>query len=338
MGKSVVELVRVASLSGYFETMASLGADPRPLLREQGLSGDLLVNPDQHIPALSAIRLLERSATATGCSTLGLRMSEGRSLANLGAASLLVAHQPTLRAAFESLREFRARINPTLVVAIEEGGGQAILREDFTLDQPEPWSQSTDLALGVFAKICISVLGDNWQPQLVCFTHQAPPPSELPIYSRIFRCRPQFDSEFNGIVLAASDLDRPNRAADPELARHARQLLVSALHPEVRTRTEDTEQTIRLLLPSARASIQLCAAAMGTTVRTLQRELEAEGTSFSTLLHRIRQQLATQYLANPRMRITDIAGMLGYSTIGAFTRWHGQAFGHSPRQARVGRT
>ena len=70
------ELVRVAALSGYFETMAGLGVDPRPLLKEQGLSADLLVNPEQLIPAKAAIRLLERSAAQTGCLTLGLRMAE----------------------------------------------------------------------------------------------------------------------------------------------------------------------------------------------------------------------------------------------------------------------
>jgi AraC-like DNA-binding protein len=87
-------------------------------------------------------------------------------------------------------------------------------------------------------------------------------------------------------------------------------------------------------MPSGRASIQGCAAALGMTVRTLQRALDAEGTSFSTLLHSARMNLAVQYLANPRMRITDVAELLGYSSIGAFTRWHGATFGESPRKAR----
>jgi AraC-like DNA-binding protein len=69
-------------------------------------------------------------------------------------------------------------------------------------------------------------------------------------------------------------------------------------------------------------------------VRTLQRMLDADGTSFSRLLNQVRMQLATQYLTNPRMRVTDIAEMLGYSSIGAFTRWHAQVFGKPPRQAR----
>lgn len=330
----MAELVRVAALTNYFETMAGLGCDPRPLLKEQGLSADLLVNPEQLISARAAIRLLERSAAATGCVTLGLRMAEGRALANLGATSLLIAHQPTLRHAITALREFRARINSTLIFTVEEIGDDAILREDFVLRRPEPSRQSSDLTLGVLMRLCSEVLGSNWSPRTVCFSHEGPPAAELPVFARVFRCPVQFGSELNGIIMRRADLDRPNLRADDQLARHARQLLDKAMNPIERTATEDVDQLIRLLMPAGRASIQNCAASMGMTVRTLQRLLDADGTSFSRLLNEARMQLATQYLGNPRMRITDIAEMLGYSSIGAFSRWHSQVFGTSPRTRR----
>lgn len=330
----MTELVRVAALSGYIETMKGLGLDPRPLLREQGLSADLLVNPEQLIPARAAIRLLERSAAESGCTTLGLRMAEGRALANLGASSLLIAHQPTLRQALIALQEFRARINSTLVLQIEDIGEETVLHEDFALRRPEPVRQSCDLALGVLVRLCAEVLGADWSPRLVCFTHEAPPAAELGRFTSMFGCPVQFDSEFNGIVLRTVDLDRPSQRADDQLARHARLLLDAVMSPTDRTVAQDVDHLIRLLMPAGRASVQNCAASMGMTVRTLQRLLDAEGTSFTGLLNEARMQLATQYLANPRMRITDIAGMLGYSSIGAFSRWHRQVFGEPARARR----
>lgn len=332
----MAELVRVAALSGYAETMAVLGIDPRPYLREQGLSAELLANPEQLIPARAAIRLLERSAAGSGCMTLGLRMAEGRALANLGAASLLIAHQSTLRRALGALQDYRARINSTLVLHLEPYGEETILREDFSLSRPEPSRQSSDLALGVLTRLCAGVLGSDWAPRLACFSHQPPPQAELAVFARVFSCPLQFDSELNGIILATADLDRPSAGADDQLAHHARQLLDAALQPAERSAAQDVDQLIRLLLPAGRASIQTCAASMGVTVRTLQRMLDAEATSFSAILNQARMQLATQYLANPRMRITDIADMLGYSAIGAFTRWHTQAFGEPPSQERKG--
>lgn len=333
----MTELVRAASLNGYFDVMADLGADPRPLLREQGLAPDLLADPERTVPAIAAIRLLERSAAATGCSTLGLRMVEGRTLANLGAPSLLIAHQPTLRKSLEALGEFRARINSTLVLHVEEHGDEAILREDFSLARPEPWRQSLDLALGVLARLCAAVLGDGWHPLAVCFVREAPPAAERALHARVFGCPVQFDSEFNGIVVARADLDRAIPNADDRLAHHARQLLETAMGPMARSRADEVRQLIKLLLPSGRASVQVCAASMGMTVRTLQRALDAEEESFTALLNHARMQLAEQYLANPRMRITDIAGLLGYSTTGAFSRWHAGVFGAPPRSRRKGK-
>lgn len=330
----MAELVRAASLSGYLETMASLGADPRPLLRAQGFSEARLRDPAGLLPAQAALRLLERSAEATGCATFGLRMAEGRSLANLGVASLLIVHQPSLRQALAALAEFRNRVNSTLLLQLEEAGDEAILREGLALERPEPARQSLDLALAVAAGLCAGMLGPEWRPRGVCFTHQPPPRAELPLVERLFRCRPAFDCEFNGLVFARADLDRPIPGADGAFAAHARRLLEATVGAEEEGTAGEVEALVRLLLPTGRASIQTCAASLGLPVRTLQRRLDREGRSFSDLIHRARVQLAGEYLANPRMRIADVAGLLGYSSTGAFSRWHAQTFGRPPREAR----
>jgi AraC-like DNA-binding protein len=330
------ELVRVAALTGYLETMRAFGADPQRLLREQGLSLAQFAETETFIPARAANGLLERSAQVTGCCTFGLRMVQGRTLANIGATSLLIAHQPNLRAALGALTEFGVRINPTLSLTLEENGDEAIFREDARLSGAGSQWQSTDLVLGVLMRLCSGVMGEGWAPRGVCFTHQPPPRSELGDYTRVFCCQPQFSAAFNALILVRSDLDRPNPHADEQLAAHARRLLKAVPAVHGRSVAEDTDATIRLLLPSGRATVQACARAMGLTVRTLQRRLDAEGESFTSVLGRARAQLAGEYLANPRLRITDVADLLGYSSIGAFTRWHGETFGKSPRAARKG--
>lgn len=331
----MAELVRVASLSGYFATMLSFGQDPLPVLREVGLSRAMLSDPQQMLSARASMRLLERSAAITGCSTFGLRMAEGRSIADLGATSLLIAHQPNLRAVIRAVAENRNRINSTLNLHLDELEDVAILREDFSLNGPEPSRQSSDLAVGVLALLCKTVLGSDWSPALACFTHAASPPGELAIYQRLFGCRPEFNSEFDGLVVELGDLDRPNPMANSALAGHARSLIDTVMTAADRSVTQDVEALIALLLPTGRANIRTCAASLGRTVRTLQRALDAENTQFSDLLHRARMQLAQQHLANPRTRITDIADMLGYSSIGAFSRWHVSAFGKTPRENKA---
>ncbi|MEQ1724316.1 MAG: AraC family transcriptional regulator [Sphingopyxis sp.] len=330
----MAELVRVAALSGFFPTMQAFGADPAPLLKEAGLSPRMLDNAEQMIPARPAMRLLERGAEVTGCATFGLRMAESRGIANLGATSLLIAHQPTLRAALSALALYRNRINSTLVLLLDDFGDSILIREDFSLDLPEASRQASDLAIGVLAGLCKSVLGDDWHAESVCFTHGAPPVIEMPIYRRLFGCRPEFNSEFNGIIIHPRDLDRPNQRADPALAEHARMLIETVMSPERHSVAQQVEQSILLLLPAGFANIQMCGDLLGQTVRTLQRNLDAEGASFSALLNKARLQLATKYLSNRRNRITDVAEMLGYRSIGAFTRWYVQSFGETPSKRR----
>ena len=328
------ELVRVAALSGFFPTMEAFGVDPAPLLKEVGLSRKMLSSTDQMIPARPTIRLLERAAKVTQCATFGLRMAERREIADLGATSLLIAHQPTLRAALSAVMHYRNRINSTLIFHLDDFGDHILIREDFSLEQAEPAQQSSDLALGVIAQLCKSVLGHDWFARSVCFTHAAPPPAEMPIYRRLFGCRPEFDSEFNGILIDPRDLDRPNQRADAALAEHARKLIETVMSPERHSVTQQVEQSILLLMPAGLASIQTCSDMLGMTVRTLQRNLDAEGVSYSGLLNKVREQLATKYLSNRRNRITDVAQMLGYGSIGAFTRWHVQSFGETPSKQR----
>lgn len=328
------ELMRAAALTGYCQTMRALGADPFPLLKEVGLSQALLSQPEQMISARAALRLLERSAEVTGCVTFGLRMVESRELADLGAPSLLIAHQPTLREGLSALMRYRNRINSSLFLSIEDIADGVVIRGDVAVGEPETSRQASDLVLGVLAHLCATLLGDCWRPEMVCFTCAPPPAPELPIYHRLFGCRAEFNAEFNGIVIDPHDLDRSNARADRALAGQASRLIAAAMSPERQSIAQQVNDSIMLLLPSGRATIQTCSELLGMGTRTLQRALDAEGATFTGLLNRVRMQLAGQYLANPNMRITDVADLLGYSSIGAFTRWHHETYGVPPKARR----
>ena len=118
-----MELVRAASLTGYFDVAEQLRLDVRPLLRQAGLTPPMMSNPEQMLPARPVVRLLEESAAASGCVTFGLMMAERRQLSDIGMVSLLVIHQPTLGEAMEVLAEFRNRINSNLLLQIEDHVG-----------------------------------------------------------------------------------------------------------------------------------------------------------------------------------------------------------------------
>lgn len=329
-----MELVRAAAVGGFFDVVRELGADPVALLRKAGLSRSMLVDPEAMLPAIAVVDMLELAALETGCATIGLRMAERRSLSDLGRMSLLIAHQATLRDAFNILVQYRNRINSTLILHIEQAGDISILREEFSLTSPRPARQATELALGVIAGICRSVSPKSWRPEQVCFGYDAPPASEIAVYRRVFQCDVAFGSELNGLVIKSTDLDLRNPQADLALAYHALRLIETVMDTGAKSIGDEVEETIVILLPSGRASINACAQALGFNQRTLQRRLDEAGTSFSTILNRAKAMQVQRHFANRKLRLTDVAELLGYSSLGSFTRWHLQSFGETPSAAR----
>ena len=89
--------VRGATLSNYAEVAAQAGLDAGALLRRFGIDRRALAEPDMRLPAQRVVDLLEESAAASDCHNFGLRMAESRQLSDLGAVSLLLTHQATMR-------------------------------------------------------------------------------------------------------------------------------------------------------------------------------------------------------------------------------------------------
>ena len=69
--------------------------------------------------------------------------------------------------------------------------------------------------------------------------------------------------------------------------------------------------------------------------RTLNRCLQAEGTSFRKLLNEVRFEVAGQLLLGTRMGVTEIADSLGYADTSAFTHAFSRMAGAPPHTWRV---
>ena len=49
----------------------------------------------------------------------------------------------------------------------------------------------------------------------------------------------------------------------------------------------------------------------------------------------VKKELACRYLEDPQRRLTDVAELLGFSTLSAFSRWYRTSFGRSARDRRA---
>ena len=112
-----------------------------------------------------------------------------------------------------------------------------------------------------------------------------------------------------------------------ELAHALRRSPVSGLQSMV------ADQLVSLL-PSGEVGVAAVAQRFGMSLRSFTRSLAEEGTTFSEILERVRQHLASGYLADNRKSVQQIARLLGYSTPGSFTHAYKRWTGISPEEAR----
>ena len=311
-------LMRSASLTHYSDLALSVGLVPHDMLAAVGLPRSCFDNTELRIPATSVMRLMELSGEISGEESFGLRLSVTRRLSSFGVVGMLARDEPTLRQALDTLTRYLYLHNESLTTQIHEHGSVTMI-EQLLLPSVGAGRQSVELALGALYHTLCLALGKEWQPRSVSFMH--PPPANLSWHRSILGSNLLFSQDYNGIALSTSDMDAPLHFADPAMRQQTRQLVRDDLSGKAFNFREEVEQLITAFLPTGRCSADQVAVHLGVDRRTVHRRLEVHGTSFIELLNEIRMEQAQRLMGYGDRKLTDIAGLLGFSSLSAFSRW-----------------
>ena len=323
-------MIRSSLLAGYSDLTRSLGGHPQRLMRASGIHPRVETDHDSYISFAALCDLLERTADATGCETFGLRLSEAQGIDSLGPLGLAMQNCATFREAIGEWRQFQSVHLRGAHSELNVVGSQ--LHWTLHVDEPgrlgtrQKIAQSLGLACNVFRVL----LGPRGNPVSVHFMQ--PAPADRSDFRRVFRSPVLFSQDADFIALPRDTLEHPIERSNPDLRR-----LIDHYLREMKTGiSESLEDQIRKVIRSGLSrqdcSIEDVAAMLSVAPRTLQRQLQQRGTSFSRLLEEVRASAARRHLAESQLSLTQLAAILGYSELSAFSRafhrWHGQ----SPQQ------
>lgn len=139
------------------------------------------------------------------------------------------------------------------------------------------------------------------------------------------------------VTFADGDADRPFLTANEQMW--------DFFEPELRRRLADLDQgtstqelvhaALLKLLPAGTASAPTVAKELALSVRTLQRRLSLESTTFQAILRDTRESLARHYLTNSTMSAAEIAYLLGYDDTTSFYRAFHTWTGQTPELTRI---
>jgi AraC-like DNA-binding protein len=330
------ELTTLSSVAALLtKTLRSLGHDPAPLLEKTGIAPEDVGNPTKRIPTLRMQALWRLALDVTGDPALGLvvaRQFQPAALHGLGFACLA---SDTLHDVLGRLVRYSRMLNELPDFTLQETESTIDLVVQIPGLDPNFVHAAMDLGMAAFLRICQMTEGTDILPVHTCL--QRPTPVNTTAYENMFGPSIEFGADSNRLSFDKTLVLAPLATAHPELARLNDQTVIDYLARYDRSNiTMQVRSQIIEQLPDGRPSQGVIATRLNTSLRSLQRKLREEDTSFKELLSNTQQELALFYIRDSNRSIGEITYLLGFSEPSNFTRAFKRWTGQSPAEYREG--
>lgn len=296
------------------------GLDRSVLLERVGLTEDTLADPDSRIPTKAMVRLWQSLMDALEDPLLGLNVGAGPAVADFGLVGYAMRHSDTLLDAMSRLARYQRILTEAIRFTLTEQSNSYVLTwvmQPALLALRHPAESNVHLVI----RAARELTGSEISPTAVELP--TPRPASQSAYKKILGCPVSFGSDRAAVVWSPEQMLLPTVDADDALAGYLDELASIAVGPldaGLDNTTTAVRRTLWSLLPSGRPSIWRTAKEMGISVRTLQRRLGEEGSSFSAVLDALRRDVTAEIMADGKQPVADIAFLLGYSEPSAFYR------------------
>ncbi len=321
----------------YTALVAALNAnghDGEQLLKEVELNPADLTNPEARFPMAKTRFLWQKAVELTGDPCFGLTVSGHINHASYHALGYSVLASSTLKEVFERI---------VCYFHIVTNGAELKFTEEaeyfcFAIDVPphglQPASEALDAFLSSIIRSCRLLTDRNFAPQKVYLKHSKPEGTDG--FERFFKAPITYNAEGYILFLDKSRLLARLPTANAELARCNDQIASEYLaRHECDKAAYKVKQALIHMLPLGEPSQEAIAKALNMSLRTLQRKLSRENTTYIEILDTTRRALALSYVGQSNTRFSEITFLLGFCDSSSFSRAFKRWTGLSPSQHRT---
>lgn len=316
------------SLNGVIELASEFGVNAEPVLQALGLEEAVRHPTGCAVPTERIMRAYRELARLTGMESFPVRLAGRQTIDMLGSLADRVVEQPTLGLALSETARLQHWRGTGFLLLFEQGDDAAVLRLHTLLPDAEMARVQQDYLVAFTVSMIRSLLGGDWAPDAVHLARPRPAAAiDTSTWLTQMGCSVRFDAEEYAIVFDRAQVEASisNSQAPKRMAR--------SLEPHMMIGcAELVDREIIRQFSVGRVSLPGVAAAMGVSVRQLQRQLESSGTSYQARLDAIRAERARRCLLNNRFSMTELSIILGFSDSAIFTRRFRSWFGVSPRE------
>jgi AraC-like DNA-binding protein len=337
LSRRASELPLPSVLSSWTRTIVDalegMGMTSDDVLVAAGVSRDALKDPNARLPMTTSARLWQAAAVKADDPAFGLRASRYVKQTTFHALGYAVFASATLRDALHRLVRYSHLVSDGAELVLQERGDCVRLVFVPEAGVPSPSVEALDAVMSLIVRTCRALTDRSFSLHLV--QQRRPEPADPYPYRRFFRCEVAFQASEDALTIGTHALDRPLSTSNPELALHNDHLVRRYLAEMRQGSMLDRARAVLAEHLTSNPSPASVAAALGTSVRSLQRRLRDQGFSYVTLLNETRRQLGTAYLLEERYSVTEIAFQLGFDDASAFARAFRRWTGVSPSEYRA---
>lgn len=299
------------------EVLEARGVARAVMLHGLPLEDARLANPSERVALGLVVRLWERGVALTGDPGLGLALgmrARPTTFHVLGHATMSCA---TLGEALEVMLRYQRLVSEAGVLSATRERSRVTITYRPNPGIPLLPVQVEGILSGLVGQARF-LTGRSLAPARVAFTHARQAAESA--YLEAFGVAPDFESALDEVVLTTRDLaaplPQPDAAMHQLFCRMADSALVAL--PPVGFVSGFARQWLRTR-PAGSARVEALADALGTSTRSLQRQLGAESTSWTHLVDEARRESARAMLAEGKT-LDATARALGYHDASSLSR------------------
>lgn len=308
-----------------------LGIVSANVLRRADLADDLLQQPSVRLAPEDYYRLWDSIEAETADPVFPIRLCEGIQAESFSPPLFAALCSPNLLVAAQRIARYKTLVAP-MRLGITEAPDVVTIEMNW-LDAPLSPPVSLVMMELLFS-VSLARMGTR-EPIIPVEVTTTILPSPLAEYEAFLGARVQ-QGATHRIAFTTADATRPFLTSNEPLW--------AAFEPELRQRLADLDASVTtgkrvraaLLegLPSGLATMEAIARKVGLSKRTLQRRIEAEGTSYQQILKETREALARHYLERTALPAVEISFLLGFDEPNSFYRAFRMWTGTTPDKVR----
>jgi AraC-like DNA-binding protein len=339
-GFGLKRLSAVPSTAGAMTRLAcakltEAGIELTPLLERAGLTREQIDDDKARIPVRSQIRLVDLAADAMQDECFGFHLSCDFDLRRMGLLYYVMASSETLGDSLHRVVRYSTMANEGISLRLRDEAGVAMTFTYVGVDRHSDRHQ-IEFWITSLVRICQQLTGRHLIPTHVKMIHDGE--NNSPELNAFLGRNVMFGAEADEVAFAGSVKDLPVVSGDPYLHELLIQYCEEALshrHTSQSKLRSHLENEIVQLLALGKAQMGEIARQLGMSQRTLARRLSSEGLTFAGILADLRIDLANRHLADEDLAISQIAWLLGYQEVSAFTHAFKRRTGKTPKEVRA---